>query len=66
LILSANREPEVVRQGQAITVYQRRLIVVLLGSTSRFGEGAGLIARGWQLFDQWAAAGRLANPKKLL
>jgi D-alanyl-D-alanine carboxypeptidase len=66
LILSANREPEVVRQGQAITVYQRRLIIVLLGSTSRFGEGAGLIARGWQLFDQWAAAGRLANPKKLL
>ncbi len=66
LVLSANREPEVVRQGQAITVYQRRLIVVLLGSSNRFGEGAGLVARGWQLFDQWAAAGRLANPKKLL
>jgi len=26
----------------------------------------GLVARGWQLFDQWAASGRLADPKKLL
>ena len=66
LILSANREPEVVTQGKAITVYPRHLIVVLLGSTNRFGEGAGLVQRGWQLFDQWAATGRLADPKKLL
>src|SRR5213082_2850639 len=65
-ILSSNREPEGVTQGKAITVYPRHLIVVLLGSTNRFGEGAGLVARGWQLFDQWAASGRLANPKKLL
>ncbi len=66
LVLSANREPEVVTQGKAITVYPRHLIVVLLGSTNRFGEGAGLVARGWQLFDQWATSGRLADPKKLL
>jgi D-alanyl-D-alanine carboxypeptidase (penicillin-binding protein 5/6) len=66
LILSANREPEIVRQGGMITVYPRHLIIVVLGSTNRFGEGAGLVQRGWQLFDQWAAAGRLADPKKLL
>jgi D-alanyl-D-alanine carboxypeptidase (penicillin-binding protein 5/6) len=66
LVLSANREPEVVKQGEMVTVYQRHLIIVLLGSTNRFGEGAGLVQRGWQLFDQWAAAGRLADPKKLL
>ncbi len=66
LILSANREPEIGTQGKAITVYPRHLIVVLLGSANRFGEGAGLVARGWQLFDQWAATGRVANPKKLL
>ncbi len=66
LILSANREPEVVTQGQMITVFPRHLIVVLLGSTNRFGEGAGLVQRGWQLYDQWAAAGRLADPKKVL
>ena len=66
LILYANRDPEVVRQGQMETVYQRHLMVVLLGSTNRFGEAEVLLQRGWQLYDQWAAAGRLADPKKLL
>ena len=40
LILYANRESEVVRQGQMETVYPRHLMVVLLGSTNRFNEGA--------------------------
>jgi serine-type D-Ala-D-Ala carboxypeptidase (penicillin-binding protein 5/6) len=66
LILYANREPEVVRQGQMETVYQRHLMIVLLGSANRFGEGEALLQRGWQLYDQWAAAGRLAEPKKVL
>ena len=66
LILSANREPELVKQGQMVTVFQRHLIVVLLGSTNRFGEGSALVSRGWQLYDQWAASGRFADPKKLL
>jgi serine-type D-Ala-D-Ala carboxypeptidase (penicillin-binding protein 5/6) len=66
LILYANRESEVVRQGQQETVYPRHLMIVLLGSTNRFGEGESLLQRGWQLYDQWAAAGRLADPKKLL
>ena len=66
LILSSNREPEVVTQGKVITVYPRRLIVILLGSTDRFGEGAGLVQRGWQLYDQWAAGGRVAESKKTL
>ena len=66
LVLSAIRDPEIVKQGQMITVYQRHLIVVLLGSTNRFGEGAGLVQRGWQLYDQWAAAGRPSDPKKML
>src|SRR5207247_3722938 len=43
LILYANREAEVVRQGQMETVYPRHLMVVLLGSTDRFGEGAALL-----------------------
>ncbi len=66
LILYANRESEVVRQGQTETVYPRHLMVVLLGSSNRFGEGTALLQRGWQLYDQWAASGRLADPKKLL
>ena len=66
LILYANREAEVVRQGQMETVYPRHLMVVLLGSTNRFGEGAALLQRGWQLYDQWAAGGRVADSKKML
>src|SRR6266487_186715 len=66
LILSANRAPEVVKQGQMTAVYQRHLFVILLGSTNRFGEGAGLVQRGWQLYDQWAAGGRVAESKNML
>ena len=66
LILSATRESEIVRDGQVTKIYPRHLIVIVLGSTDRFGEGAQLLARGWQLYDEWAASGRLADPKKLL
>jgi serine-type D-Ala-D-Ala carboxypeptidase (penicillin-binding protein 5/6) len=66
LILSATRESEIVTDGQMTKIYPRHLIIVLLGSTNRFGEGRQLLARGWQLYDQWAAGGRLADPKKLL
>ena len=66
LILSATRESEIVRDGQITKIYPRHLIVVVLGSADRFGEGAQLLARGWQLYDQWAAGGRMADPKKLL
>jgi D-alanyl-D-alanine carboxypeptidase len=66
LILYANRQAEVVRQGQVETVYPRHLMIVLLGSTNRFGEGTALLQRGWQLYDQWAAGGRMADSKKML
>jgi D-alanyl-D-alanine carboxypeptidase (penicillin-binding protein 5/6) len=66
LILSAHRESEIIREGEATKIYPRHLIIVLLGSADRFGEGMQLLARGWQLYDQWAAGGRMADPKKLL
>jgi D-alanyl-D-alanine carboxypeptidase (penicillin-binding protein 5/6) len=66
LVLSANRESEIVKQGGITTVFPRHIIVVLLGSANRFGEGSGLVDRGWQLYDQWAAAGRLVDPQKNL
>jgi serine-type D-Ala-D-Ala carboxypeptidase (penicillin-binding protein 5/6) len=66
LVLSANRESEIVKEGAMTTVFPRHIIVVLLGSADRFSEGAGLVARAWQLYDQWAAAGRLVDPKKVL
>ena len=66
LVLSAARESEIVKQGQGVTIFPRRIIVVLLGSNSRFAEGAQLIGQGWQLYDQWAAGGRVVDPKKVL
>ncbi len=66
LILSAARESEVVQQGTTTLVTPRRLIVVILNSPNRFEEGAAFLARGWSLYDQWAAAGRPADPKQVL
>ena len=66
LILSAHRESQVIKEGPRTIVTPRHLIIVILGSTDRFGEGARLLARGWQLYDQWAAGGRMVDPKKTL
>ncbi len=66
LILSAHREPELRKDGEHTAVTQRNLIIVMLGSASRFAEGAQLLAKGWQLYDQWAAGGRLIDPNKTL
>jgi serine-type D-Ala-D-Ala carboxypeptidase (penicillin-binding protein 5/6) len=66
VILSANREAEVIKNGESATVFPRHLIVVVLGSTDRFGDGDRLVRQGWQLYDQWAAAGRLVDPKRTL
>ncbi len=66
LILSVHRESEIIKQGPRTAVIPRHLIVVVLGSTERFGEGAQLLARGWQLYDQWAAGGRMVDSQKTL
>ncbi len=67
LILSAQRDAEVIQRGPTTTtVIPRHIIIVLLGSADRFGEGRALLDQGWQLYDQWAAEGRPVNPKKTL
>lgn len=66
LILSANRESQIIKEGPRTSVIPRHLIIVILGSTNRFNEGAQLLARGWQLYDQWAAGGRMVDPNKTL
>jgi D-alanyl-D-alanine carboxypeptidase (penicillin-binding protein 5/6) len=67
LVLSTTRDPEVIRTGEnSAQVFPRRILVVLLASPNRFAEGAGLVERGWQLYDQWAAAGRPIDPNKAL
>jgi D-alanyl-D-alanine carboxypeptidase len=58
IILSADRAPESRREGETVFVTPRRIIVVLLGSSDRSGEGISFIRRGWQLYDEWAAKGR--------
>ncbi|MGI8891122.1 MAG: D-alanyl-D-alanine carboxypeptidase family protein [Chthoniobacterales bacterium] len=66
LILSAPKASEVVQQGTTTLITPRRLIVVVLGSNDRFGEGAALLTRGWSLYDRWAAAGRPMDPRETL
>ena len=67
LILSANRPSEVIKNSDdSATIFRRHLIVVILGSNDRFGDGERLVRQGWQLYDQWAGAGRLVDPKKML
>ena len=67
LILSAQRKADVIKHSETTaTVLPKHLIIVLLGSSNRFAEGGQLLNIGWQLFDQWAAAGRPVDQKKVL
>ncbi len=65
-MISAARPSEVVPQGATTLITPRRLIVVVLGSSDRFGESAALLARGWAAYDQWAAAGRPIDKGQIL
>jgi D-alanyl-D-alanine carboxypeptidase (penicillin-binding protein 5/6) len=58
IILSSDRTPESKREGEKVFITPRRIIVVLLGAQDRAGEGLAFVRKGWQLYDQWAAAGR--------
>src|SRR5438045_9121501 len=66
LILSANRAAEVIKNGDNATIFPRHLIVVILGSNDRFGDGERLARQRWHLYDQWAGDGRLVDRKMLL
>lgn len=67
LILSAQREAEVIRHSESrTTIIPRHLIVVLLASPNRFEEGRSLLQQGWQLYEQWVGAGRPTAPKTTL
>lgn len=66
LILSSDRSPESRREGETVFITPRRITVVLLRSTDRFGEGLALVRQGWSLYDAWAAAGRKASKSNSL
>jgi len=58
VMISCAKPPISVQNGDQVVVTPRRLNVIVLGSDDRFGVANGLLQRGWQLYDQWAAAGR--------
>ena len=66
VIISSARQPEARKEGETFIVTPRRLIVVVLGSNDRFGEAGQLLSRGWELYDEWAAAGRPLNKNESL
>ena len=66
LILSADRPPESYREGATVFITPRRIVVVLLRSQDRFGEGAALMQKGWELYNSWASAGRKTTKKQVL
>jgi D-alanyl-D-alanine carboxypeptidase (penicillin-binding protein 5/6) len=48
-------------------VTPRRMVVVVLGSSDRFGMSRSLLARGWEKFAAWDAAGRVVrDPGEIL
>jgi D-alanyl-D-alanine carboxypeptidase len=67
LILAADRDPLPVTnaQGQKVAI-ARRIIVVLLGSGDRFGEGLAMVRRGWDLHERWMAQGRPVSKRSSL
>lgn len=56
--ISAARPPESRQEGEQHIITPRRLNVIVLGSADRFRVASGLLQRGWQRYDAWAAAGR--------
>jgi len=58
VIISATKSNETRQEGNTSFVTPRRLNVVVLGAVNRFPLAQALLARGWQYYDSWAAAGR--------
>jgi len=61
VVISAVKPPDSRQQGETHIITPRRLNVVVLGAVNRFPLAQSLLARGWQLYDSWAAAGRPAK-----
>lgn len=66
LILSAEKPPEVQREGTTVYITPRRLIVVVLGSRNRMSDGITLLRQGWTRYQEWADDGRKTKSSDLL
>ncbi|MEO8350830.1 MAG: serine hydrolase [Chthoniobacteraceae bacterium] len=58
VVISEPKAPLTQQDGDKVNITPRRLNIVVLGSDDRFGQARNLLQRGWQLYEQWAAAGR--------
>ncbi len=63
VVISAARSPEVRKEGDTFYPIPRRLEVVILGSSNRFGEAQELLQQGWAEHEAWVAAGRPETPR---
>ncbi len=61
VIISCAKAPDTRQNGATTIITPRRLNVVVLNAPNRFPLAQSLLARGWQLYDSWAAAGRPAK-----
>ena len=68
LVLSAAcANPKSFRKVEATAVYPRHLIVVIARQLRIVSvKAAQMLARGWQLYDQWAAGGRVVESERRL
>ena len=59
VVVSAERPATVVPQANgSSTIFRHRMMVVVIGSASPFGEAKALLSQGWAAYDRWLAAGR--------
>ena len=58
VVISSAKPPDSRQVGEEHVIVPRRLTVVVLGAPSRFTVAKSLLARGWDLLDRWAQAGR--------
>jgi len=57
--LSADKSPLVSKQANGTSILtQRRLIVIVLGSSDRWARGKSLIQSGWSGYQTWISQGR--------
>jgi serine-type D-Ala-D-Ala carboxypeptidase (penicillin-binding protein 5/6) len=61
VVISSGKPPDSRQEGETHIITPRRLNVVVLGAANRFPLAQSLLARGWQLYDSWAAVGRPAK-----
>ena len=65
LVISEARPPESRKEGENHIITPRRINIILLNCPERFERAKELLQHGWNLYDQWAAAGRpIPEPRK--